>query len=375
MRQPVKRVKLYETIKQDIARGIYLPGSFLPNELDLVKKYGHARDTVRLALALLEDEKIIELKKNKGRQVRPANVEKVQVPLTFLLPCPDFLSETFANVSVQNNRRIFKGVSQTAFEYDSRVETVPVSPTNSAHDIDWRKLDFVNANSMLVVFNDWYRALFPLGQGPMLERGCRMAFIYSHLSHRQEDEEFINRSFCISINSFGAMETAVEYLFKQGRRRIALFHCHISEPGHPIMKGYLSGIKKCGLKFAACHEYPTEPLNLEIVKSQLKDFYKKSGGFDSLVIDSGLVVELRLHNLHHYLGLAEDIKIIVSGDTDNNQWVTPSLTSMVFPYEEVGRIAAQHLLSPDFSPGEQVINGRLSERESTLNRNLNFALA
>ena len=361
MRQPVKRMKLYEAMKQDIAKGVYSPGSFLPNELELVKKYGHARDTVRLALALLEDEKIIELKKNKGRQVCPVNVEKAKVPLTFLLPCPDFLSEAFPDVAVQDTRQIFKGVSHIAFEYDYRVETVPVSPTNNQHDIDWRKLDFVNADSLVVLVGDWYRDLFPL----LLERGCRKVFVYSHLAHRKDDEDFLNNSFRITINASGAAEAAVEYLFRQGCRRIALFHYNISEPEHPVMGGYLSGLRKCGLKFAAWHELPEEHLKLQDVKNRLKDFYKKSGGFDSLLISPKMAIDLHLRNLYQELGLTEDIKIIVSNDVANNQWVVPPLTSMVFPYEDIGRIAARHLLSPEFAPGEQLVSARLIERGST----------
>ena len=362
MRDPVKRLKLYETMKSDIASGVYLSGGFLPSEFELAAKYGYSRDTVRSTLAMLEDGKLVELLKGKRRRISPANVEKAKVPLTFLLPCPDFISETFSDVAAQNTRRMLKGVSQIAFEYDCRVETVPVSPTNNAHEIDWRKLDFVNADSMLVVTSEWYRDLFPL----LLERGCRVAFVISHLSHRQEDEDFINRCFRITINACGAAEAAVEHLFRQGCRRIALFHRYISVPEHPTMGGYLSGVRKCGLKFAAWHEFPKEPLKLESVKSQLRDFYKKTGGFDGLLMDPGLAVELHLHNLYQDIGLAEDIKIIVSNDVANNQWTRPPLTGIAFPYEEIGRIAARHLLSPEFAPGEHLINSRIIERESTL---------
>ena len=41
-------------IKRDIANGLYRPGEFLPNELELAKKYAYARNTVRPALAMLE---------------------------------------------------------------------------------------------------------------------------------------------------------------------------------------------------------------------------------------------------------------------------------------------------------------------------------
>ena len=371
MRDPVRRLKLYEALKADIASGAYLPGSFLPNEFELAEKYGYSRDTVRSMLAMLEDDKLVELLKGKGRRICPGNVKKAQVPLTFLLPCPDFFSETFSHVSAQNARRLLKGVSQIAFEYDCRVETVPVSPTNNAHEIDWRKLDFVNADSRLILSGYWYRDLFPL----LLERGCRVAFVNPQDAGLKHHEDFVNKCLIITLNVFGAAEAAVEFLCRQGCRRIALFHRYISEPEHPVMDGYLAGLRKCGLTFSAWHEPPEAHLKLQDVKSRLKCFYRQSGGFDGLFIDPGLAVELHLHNLYQELGLDEDIKIIVSSDADNNQWIAPPLTSTAFPYEEIGRIAAQRLLSPDFSSGEQMVSGRLFERESTSSPKSNFALA
>lgn len=363
-------MKLYEAIKQDIASGVYLSGSFLPNEFELSYKYNYSRGTVRSTLAMLEEDNLVELLKGKGRRICPVHVEKAKAPFTFLLPCADFISETFSNVTAQISRRILNGVSQVAFEHDYRVEVVPVSPTNYAHDINWGKLDSVNADSLLVVLGDWYRDLFPL----LLERGCRVAFVFSHLSHRKEDEDFINRSFRIIINSFGVAETAVESLFRHGCRRIALFHRYILEPEHPTLSGYISGLSKCGLKFSAWHELPEEKMTLKKVKNQLRDFYKKSGGFDSLIITPELTSELCLRNLYQELELDENIKIIVSSDSNNNQLVTPSLTSMAFQYEEVGRIAAEILIAKDFVPVEKIINGRLIERESTLSSKCNFAL-
>jgi DNA-binding LacI/PurR family transcriptional regulator len=341
-------------MKSDIASGIYSPGSFLPNELELAEKYGYARNTVRPALAMLEDDKIIESLKGRGRRICTETRVKAKPPISFLLPCPDFISETFSNVSAQNTRRMLKGVSQIAFERDCCVEMVSVSPTNNQHDIDWRKLDLVNKNSMLVVFGDWYRDLFLL----LLERGCRMAFIGSHLS--KEDERLLNSSFRIITNAFGAAEAAVKYLFENGCRRIALFHHCVSEP-HPVMGGYLSGIKKCGLGFTAWHEFQEEALQLQEIRIQLKSFYKKSGGFDSLVISPEVINLVPIHsNLYQSLGLSEDIKIIAPSDVSNYH----NVTCMVFPYEEIGRTAARHLLSPDFSSGEQLINGRLIECKS-----------
>jgi DNA-binding LacI/PurR family transcriptional regulator len=369
MRQPKKMLEIYQKLKSAIESGEYQSGAFLPREVVLAQNFGISRDTLRSVLTKLAEEKIIERLYPKGTMICNRQ-SKARPPLTFLLPCADFISETYSSVAAQSSRRILKGVSQIAFEYDYRVETVPVSPTNNQHEIDWRKLDFVNADSLLVVTSEWYRELFPL----LLERGCRVAFIHGQISHMKEDKTFIDSCFRIKINYSDATEAATEYMVKQGCRRIALFHRCILEPGHPVMNGYLAGLKKCGLKFAAWHELPDEPLKLEDVKIILKDFYRKSGGFDSMIITPELATELCFRNLYQELELDENIKIIVSSDVSNNQLVTPSLTSMAFPYEEIGRIVARHLVDSEFLSGEQLINGRLIERESTLNYKNNFAL-
>lgn len=361
MHGPVKRLKLYETMKSDIASGVYLAGAFLPNEFELAEKYGYSRGTVRSVLAMLEDDKLVELLKGKRRRIYPANVKKAKVPLTFLLPCADYISETFSeDVSAQYTRRILKGFSQVAFEYDYRVESVPVSPTNNTHDIDWRKLDFVNADSRVVVIGEWYRDLFPL----LLERGCRVAFVDTHITPRKEYEDFVNSSFHIIINAWEAAETAVGHLFRHGCHRIALFQRFISEPEHPTMGGYLAGVKRYGLAFKAWNELPADHLELQSLKNLLKDFYKKSGSFDGLIMSPDVILDLRLHDPQE-LGLPDNVKVVIAGDFGNNRWVTPQLTSIEFPYEDIGRIAARHLLASEFSTGEQLIGGRLIERETT----------
>jgi DNA-binding LacI/PurR family transcriptional regulator len=369
MRHPTKMLEVYQRLKKAIDAGEYPVGAFLPREIVLAKNLGISRDTLRSVLAKLAEEKLIERMCPKGTMVcGRQNASKR--PLTFLLPCADFLSDTCSFASAHVTRRMLSGFSQVAFMNDYRVETVPVSPTNNLHDIDWRKLDFVNAESLLVAHGEWYRDLFPL----LLERGCRVVFIHGHIEHMTEDQAFLDSCFRLKLDAAGAMEAMVSYLYERGCQRIALLHRCISEPGHPMLEGYRSGLKKCGLKFSAWDELPDEPQRIEIVKNKVQEFYIKSGGFDSLIIAPDIVFELRVHNLYSALGLNENIRIIVSGDLANIQLMSPSLTSIDFSHEEIGRIAAQTLLSADFLPGEELIAGSLIERESTSNSNQHFTI-
>ena len=363
MRDPVRRLKLYEALKSDIASGVYLSGGFLPNEFELAEKYGYSRDTVRSTLTMLEDDKLVELLKGKGRRICPAHIEKAKVPLTFLLPCPDFLSETVLDISAQNARRMLKGFSQVAFEYDYRVETVPVSPTNNEHDIDWRKLDFVNKDSRIVLAGYWYCDLFQM----LLERRCRMVFIRTQNYRQKIYTDFIKHSFCITTNVFGAVENAVKHLAEAGCSRIALLSGHLSEPEQPTMNGYLSGIAKRGLAFSAWHDLPLALLTLADVNRHLRDFYRKCGGFDGLLVDASYLVHLHLRDLYRELKIPKTVKLLIMSDIEGSQRMTPTLSCVAFPYEEIGRNAAMRLLDSEFQTGgEELINARLIERESTL---------
>lgn len=369
MKQPVKQIEVYQRLRKAIDSGIYPAGSFLPNETALAKIMGISRNTLRSVFTQLAEEKVIERMYPKGTKICDRR-GKIQQPLSFLLPCADFISETFSSVGAQNSRRLLKGVSQAAFEYECRVETVPVSPTNNEHDIDWRKLDFVNEDSLLIVVGYWYRGLFPLLQ----ERGCRVAFINSPIFLSRQYHEFLTSCFCLTSNVTGAIAAAVEHLVMQGCCRIALLHHYIFQQDHPVLAGYLAGLKKCNLAFSLWDELQKEHLTLEIVRNQIIDLYKRSGGFDGIIIDSGTIYELHLHDIYQELGLPENVKIMTSDDSENNKRVNPPLTSMAFPYEEMGRIAAQHLISKEFTPGDQLINARLFERKSTVKKS-NFALA
>lgn len=66
-------MKLYQELKdiicQKILSGEFLNGDFLPNERELCSEYGMSRITVRKALRLLEEDKLIVKKPGSGNQI------------------------------------------------------------------------------------------------------------------------------------------------------------------------------------------------------------------------------------------------------------------------------------------------------------------
>lgn len=68
MKQPAYR-ELYQKIKDDIEKGAYSSGSFIPTEPELEQIFDVSRTTVRKAMKLLSDENLVEIKQGRGTMV------------------------------------------------------------------------------------------------------------------------------------------------------------------------------------------------------------------------------------------------------------------------------------------------------------------
>ena len=60
---------VYEQLRQDIKDGIYPVNSLLPNEGELEEKYHVSRTTLRKAIKILVDKKLIEVRQGRGTMV------------------------------------------------------------------------------------------------------------------------------------------------------------------------------------------------------------------------------------------------------------------------------------------------------------------
>ena len=64
-----KYKQLFKQIEKDILEERYAVGDFLPSEHQLTEDYQVSRDTVRKALALLQEEGLIEKVRGQGSKV------------------------------------------------------------------------------------------------------------------------------------------------------------------------------------------------------------------------------------------------------------------------------------------------------------------
>lgn len=209
------------------------PGRMLPSEWILARKYNISRNTVAKTLKILVDEGLIERQVGRGTLVKGKSV------ITFLLPCPDFLSSHLDSACIMRDQ--MQGAMTAARERNLGFEMIAVSPTNDPNQIDFSQLGHINAGSMVILGN-WFRKTFPL----LFERQAQVAMItkgvfpygyaqYAKTWHR------------LNIDCNQGVTAALDLLVRQGCRKIILIGQYIAEARHPVASAYQKYMAKKGM--------------------------------------------------------------------------------------------------------------------------------
>ena len=114
-----KYVEVYSDLAERIRAGVYPADSRLPAENILIEVYGVSRDTLRKALALLEQVGFIQ--KSRGKEALVLNHEKVVFPVSGLTSFQELaLAEGYRTVThvarletVRGNRELMKALDVT----------------------------------------------------------------------------------------------------------------------------------------------------------------------------------------------------------------------------------------------------------------------
>ena len=94
--------QLIERLRQDIARGIYVPGTMLPSETAMMSKHGVSRTVVRDAIAALTHQGLVRPVQGKGSYVRGCAVPELVITRTPGDPWADLLPQEEPTRRVDN---------------------------------------------------------------------------------------------------------------------------------------------------------------------------------------------------------------------------------------------------------------------------------
>lgn len=203
-----KYLEISNLIKKDIDNNLF-PALRLPTERTLCAKYSAARSTIRAALTVLEEDRIIEKKQGSGIFIRPkysSSKNKIALILPdadeYLYPkltnlIKDGLSPLGYSVVVYNtNRSLFEERRILNNILDSSYRAVIVEPTNSnfpsVNSDLFKKLMSKNIPTIFIL--DQYENLldFPCIMVDYYNT-CRSLFISS--------EDLISKTSCIFMNN------------------------------------------------------------------------------------------------------------------------------------------------------------------------------
>jgi DNA-binding LacI/PurR family transcriptional regulator len=227
-----KHLRLRRFLAEQVGRGVYAPGQFLPSEPELAREWGVARGTVRQALAGLEEDGVVERVQGRGTVVR-AGAETGAGARTTLsvmaLILPELRSGFYPSLA--------QGFDQGAGQVNYQVLT-------SCTDNDVRKqgdivLQLIDKKVAGV-------AIVPPTVGP----GCahQIRQLQAHgipvvLLHRPV--EGVSAPL-ISLPYQAIAATAGRMLAERGHRRVAIFQTHLYAAGPSYVAGLRDELRRAG---------------------------------------------------------------------------------------------------------------------------------
>ncbi len=341
MKPPKIRNRIAGDFRARILSGTLAEGSRLPTEKEMARHLGIARETMREALSLLEEENLVE--RIPGRGTFVTSRKRDDKVISFLLPCADILADRIGYSNSLITRELLCGVITEGAKRNCRVETVALSPVNRNDKIDPRVLAHLNSSSRVVIFSLWYRTIFE-----QLEKsGCRAALLtlgnendFPPLSH------FTDQWLHFRNDVPDLLKTADRYLRTE---------CECRKTA--VVDPALQGLDKGPFDFMPRFRYPKQYSlwTLEDRKhfmSQLAACWKKER-FDGLLLKVSELPSVDFsRSLAFNCGLPDSVRIVTSGESPYNTRLLPHTPAIRCDFREAGAQIARELTNPDYRPRE-----------------------
>jgi len=158
----------------------------------------------------------------------------------------------------------------------------------------------------------------------------------------------------VLADNYGGMYQVVTHLVEDhGYRRIAYIKGHENFQEHEERyRAYCDALKEYGLAFdqdlVVTESDTGKPhYNREIGKQAIEILLdERQAKFEALIVNDdvfayGVIEELQSRGMH----IPDDLPIVGFNDDSESQYITPSLTTVPYPYYELGRQAAEMLLT------------------------------
>lgn len=334
----------YQTIasglKAHIQNGKYKNVNMLPTEYALMSEYKVSRQTIRQALAILEQDGYIEKRRGSGSHI---------LRTYSLGPKPTSPQRTIAVVTTYISNYIFPAILR-------EIETI-LSQNNCM------SLLFATQNQVSVERKVLQNLLSAQIDGIIIE-GTKTAFPNPNLDLLQKLQEekkiplvFINGCYsnlpdAISVldDNAGGGQTLVQYLTEKGHHQIAGIFKYDDIQGHGRYLGYANGLQSCGLTLNddLVLWYSTDYLHTlfsDDVILPVIERWKQENCSAIVCYNDDIACQLLPILAKCGLSVPQDISIVSFDNSHLCELASPPITSLSHGDANVGRAAAKKLLS------------------------------
>lgn len=355
----MKYKQLADTLRRQILSGVIAQGDRLPTEKDLSAGFRISRQTVRHALALLENEGLIQRRQGSGSYATPPSASprstQVAVVVTFLddYIFPRVLHDAQGVLSQQ-------GYSTAVYVTDNRVGTEREILQRLLEDlpagllVEGTKTALPNPNL------DLYQQFQKLG----------VPIVFFHSSYPG-----LSGTPCVADDNFGGGYALAQHLMAQGHRRIGGLFKSDDIQGPQRYQGVTCALREMDLPIidqGFCW-YDTES-RLHMVQHRDSDLLRhfittRFTEVSAVVCYNDEIAHLLItHLLALGRRVPEDLAVVSFDNSYYSQIGPVRITSMRHRDHKTGQLAAQELLNlMQGSPGyPKVLGWELVVRESSV---------
>lgn len=331
----VKYMTLLNDLHTDIRMGVYRQSGRLPTEMQLAKMYGVSRQTVRRALAILQEEGLIERRQGSGSRLLDAPAvwagNNVAVIATFM---DDYIFPTLLHhvQSVLEKHSFSTLVYATQNKLNREREILQNLIENPVRGVlvEGVKSGLPNPNL------DLYRQLERMGT----------PVVFFHSSYPELD------AVCVSEDNEGGASQATEHLLEKGHKKIGGIFKSDDRQGLQRCLGLFNAMREHGLP------YPEE--NLLWFTSEQRDELMDTGKAPwlshFLQNEARDCTAILCHNdeIAHALvqelerqgrSVPKDMAVCSFDNTYYSDMGTTPITSLGHESGSVGRVSAEQLVS------------------------------
>ena len=342
-----KYIQVADILRREIAEGIFRDGDKLTTEEELRFRFGVSRQTVRQAIAQLEDDGLVDRRRGSGTYVRHGprkrqGLLRIGVLTSYIT---DYISPA-----------ILSGMEETL---NANNAVMVLSATRNEPALERSLLE---------------RLLDGQVDGLIVE-GCRTAEptpnadCYLRLAERNIPVLFMNACYRemdniphVIMDDYGGGRQAAEELIRRGYRRLAGFFKTDDLQGLERARGFREALSDLDMPFSeeGLLTFTTEE-RMDMFRTersmQFVRLLAEERAFDGLVCYNDIFAAHLMEDLRNRgMNLPEDLGIISFDNAEISALTHPALTTLSHPKERFGAVAAEKML--------RMLEGRKEESET-----------